>query len=216
MNPRPALSPLQDALEFGPRPDPALGIFETMCVTGGEVPLLEAHLVRLADSARTLYGVEPPLTPSQLRAAVPPGDARLRATFRPGSESGIDHGPIGADPVYERIAPFLLPGGLGPHKWIDRRLLDAITARAGEGSLPLVLDEDGSVLESTRMNVLIEERGRLISPPTDGRFRAGFGRTQLRYDEEPVDLDRLLAADAVVLTSALRVLRLPLRSGLAQ
>ncbi len=95
-----------------------------------------AHLARLTDSARTLYGVEPELAPSQVRAAAPTGNARLRATFRPGSESAIDHGPIGADPVYERIAPFLLPGGLGPHKWMDRRLLDAITARAGEGSLP--------------------------------------------------------------------------------
>jgi para-aminobenzoate synthetase / 4-amino-4-deoxychorismate lyase len=209
---RPALAPLQEALEFGPRPDPALGIFETMCVAGGEVALLNEHLARLTDSARTLYDVEPEFAPSQVRAAVPAGNARLRATFRPGSESEIDHGPIGADPVYQRIAPFLLPGGLGPHKWMDRRLLDAITARAGEGSLPLVLDADGSVLESTRMNVLIEENRRLISPPTDGRFRAGFGRTRLRYDEEPVDLDRLLAADAVVLTSALRVVRLPLRA----
>ncbi len=211
MSAPPELSPLQEALEFGPRPDPELGIFETMCVAAGEVALLNEHLTRLADSARTLYGDEPELTPSHVRAAVPTGDARLRVTFRPGSESELDHGPIGADPVYERIAPFLLPGGLGPHKWMDRRLLDAITARAGAGSLPLILDADGSVLESTRMNVLIEENGRLISPPTDGRFRAGFGRTRLRYDEEPVVLDRLLAADAVVLTSALRMVRLPLR-----
>ena len=211
MSAPPELSPLQEALEFGPRPDPELGIFETMCVAAGEVALLNEHLTRLADSARALYGDEPELTPSQVRAAVPTGDARLRVTFRPGAESEIDHGPIGADPVYERIAPFLLPGGLGPHKWMDRRLLDAITARAGAGSLPLILDADGSVLESTRMNVLIEENGRLISPPADGRFRAGFGRTRLRYDEEPVVLDRLLAADAVVLTSALRIVRLRLR-----
>ncbi len=211
MSVRPALSTPEDALDFGPRPDPARGIFETMCVAAGEVALLDAHLARLADSARTLYGVKPPLTPARVRAAVPRGDGRLRATFVPGSEPVIDHGPIGADPVYERIAAFVLPGGVGPHKWVDRRLLDAIAARAGEGVLPLLVDEDGSVLESARMNVLIEERGRLVSPPADGRFRAGFGRTRRRYDEEPVDLDRLLAADAVVLTSALRTLRLPLR-----
>ncbi len=102
----------------------------------------------------------------------------------------------------------MLPGGLGPHKWLDRRLLDAITVVAGTTALPLLVDDDGSVLESARMNVLIEERGRLISPPSDGRFRAGFGRRRLQYDEEPVDLDRLLAADAVVLTSALRVVRI--------
>ena len=129
---------------------------------------------------------------------------RLRAWTR----STIDRGSRGPDPVYTEIAPFELPRGLGPHKWLDRRLLDAITSAAGARALPLLVDVDGSVLESTRMNVLIEERGRLISPPTDGRFRPGFGRLRLQYDEEPVDLDRLLAADAVVLTSALRVVRL--------
>jgi len=129
--------------------------------------------------------------------------------FVPGDATTVDHGPRGTDPVYTEVAPFVLPGGVGPHKWTDRRLLDAITSAAGPHAVPLLLDDDGSVLESTRMNVLIEEGGRLVSPPADGRFRAGFGRTRLQYDEEPVDLDRLLAADAVVLTSALRVVRLP-------
>jgi len=138
----------------------------------------------------------------------PAGIARLRVTLVPGQGTQIDHGPRPPDPAYEQIAPFVLPGGLGPYKWLDRGLLDAVAEAAGEHALPLLIDSDGSVLETTRMNVLIEERGRLISPPADGRFRAGFGRTRLQYDEEPVDLDRLLAADAVVLTSALRVIRL--------
>ena len=80
---------------------------------------------------------------------------------------------------------------------------------AADGGLPLLIDADGSVLEATWANVLIEERGRLISPPDDGRALPGIGRRALRYDEEPVDLDRLLAADAVVLSSALRVIRIP-------
>ncbi len=205
-----ALTP-RDALQFGPRPDPRAGVFETMRVTDGVVPLLEAQLDRLAGSVRELYGIEVPLPVARVRDITPSGDARLRVTFVPGDSAAIDHGPVGPDPVYEGIAPFVLPGGLGAHKWIDRRLIDAITAAAGEGSLPVLVDEDGSVLESTRMNVLIEERGRLISPPADGRFRPGFGRERLRYSEEPVDLDRLLAADAVMLTSALRTVRLPIR-----
>ena len=82
-------------------------------------------------------------------------------------------------------------------------------AAAADGAMPLLIDTDGSVLESTWANVLIEERGRLISPPDDGRALPGIGRRAFRYDEEPVDLDRLLAADAVVLSSALRVIRIP-------
>lgn len=204
-----ASQPVRDALDFGKRPDARRGIFETILFADGEAPLLEAQLDRLAQSARDLYGAGSGPPAGEARRAVPSGTGRLRVSLLPGGPVTMDHGPRGADPVYTELAPFTLPGGLGPHKWSDRSLLDAITAVAGAQALPLLIDEDGSVLESTRMNVLIEERGRLVSPPADGRFRDGFGRRRLRYDEEPVDLDRLLAADAVVLTSALRVVRLP-------
>lgn len=209
--------PIRQALDHGERPDPARGIFETILLTDGRAPLLEAHLRRLAGSARELYGLElPPMPDTGVAAPAAAGPAaaagtsgRLRVTFVPGERLTVERGPRPVNPTYNAIAPFLLPGGLGPHKWADRRLADAISSAAGPAALPLLLDADGSVLESTRMNVLIEEQGRLVSPPSDGRYRAGFGRTRLRYDEEPVDLDRLLAADALVLTSALRVIRLP-------
>jgi para-aminobenzoate synthetase / 4-amino-4-deoxychorismate lyase len=199
-------APVRNALDFGPRPDPVLGIFETMAVKDGELPMRDAHYARISASARELYGVE-------LAFPAPIGterhwSGRRRLTFVPAQGLTTEQGLIGPDPVYTSIAPFVLPGGLGPHKWADRRLVDAITMEAGEDVLPLLVDSDGSVLETTRTNILIEERGRLISPLTDGRARPGVGRLALQYDEEPVDLDRLLAADAVVLTSALRVLRL--------
>lgn len=204
--------PLRQALDFGERPDPARGIFETILLTDGEAPLLDAHLQRLARSAHELYGVELPPMPGTGPAPLAGATGRLRVCFVPGQPLAVEHGPRPPDPDYAVLAPFMLPGGLGAHKWADRRLLDAISAAAGPRALPLLLDADGSVLESTRMNVLIEEHGRLVSPPSDGRYRAGFGRTRLKYDEEPVNLDRLLAADALVLTSALRVVRLALAS----
>jgi para-aminobenzoate synthetase / 4-amino-4-deoxychorismate lyase len=202
---------VRQALDFGERPDPARGIFETVRVAAGAAPLLQAQLERLSASAEELYGVDLGPQLGGAAAAVPGGTGRLRVSFVPGRGTAIDHGPRGEDPCYTEIAPFALAGGLGPHKWLDRALLEAITAAAGPGALPLLVDEDGSVLESTRMNVLVQEHGRLISSPSAGRFRSGFGRGHLRYDEEPVDLDRLLAADAVVLTSALRTVRIPLR-----
>ena len=39
----------------------------------------------------------------------------------------------------------MLPGGLGEHKWIDRDLLDAQSA---DGTTPLILDADGTILEA--------------------------------------------------------------------
>ena len=213
-------APLRQALDFSERPDPRRGIFETVLIKDGSAALLDPQLARLAASARRLYAREVDVSAAaaaaraaaaRVAAARAAGRARLRLSFepgRPGHGVAIDHGPVGPDPHYTAIAPFALPGGLGEHKWLDRRLPDALTAACGPAAVALIIDSDGAVLEAASMNVLIEERGRLISPLADGRWRPGFGRQRLRYDEEPVDLDRLLAADAVVLTSALRTMRL--------
>ena len=69
-----------------------------------------------------------------------------------------------------------MPGGLGAHKWADRRLLEAAEA---EGSVPLVVDDDGCVLEASRANVFIVEDGRIYTPPADGRILPGVTRRTL-------------------------------------
>jgi para-aminobenzoate synthetase / 4-amino-4-deoxychorismate lyase len=200
--------PLRDALDYGPRPDPELGIFETILVERCAIPALEAHLGRLDASARALYRCEPPSDlPARIRAQASGHSGRLRVTLMADATVTVGRAPLGAPPIYTAVAPFTLPGGLGGHKWADRRLLEAL-ADAAVGALPLLVDSDGDVLEASWANVLIEEQGRLISPQSDGRHLPGIGRRRLQYDEEPVDLDRLLAADAVVLTSALRIVRL--------
>ena len=200
--------PVREALDFGERPDPAAGVFETILVQDGLLVMRDAHYARINASAEELYGAQSVVHAPERRLPRRHWTGRTRITFVPGHELAVEVGALGADPLYTGIAPFVLTGGLGCHKWADRRLLDALGEAAGPGALPLLIDDDGSVLESTRMNVLIEERRRLVSPPTDGRALPGIGRRRLQYDEEPVDLDRLLAADAVVLTSALRVVRI--------
>ena len=205
--------PVRQALDYGGRPEPARGIFETMLVLNGRLPQRDLHYARMDASAKELYGVEhaAPAPPTE-QLPVRRWNGWSRIAYVPGA--GLQPGDLGftrPDPVYTGIAPFVLPGGLGRHKWLDRELLDGITAAAEPGALPLLIDEDGSVLEAAWANVLIEEAGRLVSAPVDGRALPGIGRRRLRYDEEPVELDRLLAADAVLLTSALRTVRIPLR-----
>ncbi len=199
------VAPLRRALDYGERPDPAAGIFETLLVRERRVVRYDAHRERMNASARALYGVAP------LTAPAPPlvhrGDGALRLTFVPGAGLSVHERALSGDPVVRGLAPFELPGGLGPHKWADRRLIDALT-QAADGALVLFIDTDGAVLEASWASVLIAEHGRLVAPLTGGRALPGIGRTRLSYDEEPVDLDRLLAADAVVLASALRVLRI--------
>ena len=109
-----------------PRPDPAAGLYETVLVAGG-LPLdLGAHLERLAASARALYGLATAGDLAERAVAAARGHerARLRIDLVPGEEATIAVtalGPLG--PV--RLRPVVLPGGLGPHKWRDRTLLEA-------------------------------------------------------------------------------------------
>jgi branched-subunit amino acid aminotransferase/4-amino-4-deoxychorismate lyase len=45
-------------------------------------------------------------------------------------------------------------GGLGPHKWLDRTLLEAHEAD-DPATLPLLLDADGYVLEASRASIVV-------------------------------------------------------------
>ena len=68
------------------RPDPALGVFETLLVVDGEPQRLEAHLARLARSLGELYGRALPGdlgTRVRARARARPAAARAcGSTFR--------------------------------------------------------------------------------------------------------------------------------------
>jgi para-aminobenzoate synthetase / 4-amino-4-deoxychorismate lyase len=113
-----------------------------------------------------------------------------------------------ADPV--TLAPALLPGGLGAHKWRDRRLLEDLERRLG--AVPLLVDLDGDVLEAAHANVWVREGSTLITPPLDGRLLPGTVRARLLADppaghtarEEPVTVTRAAAADELLLSSSLR------------
>jgi para-aminobenzoate synthetase / 4-amino-4-deoxychorismate lyase len=201
------------ALLHGNRPDPALGVFETVLVEDGRPVALEPHLDRLASSMRSLYGVAPPPT---LRAGVVAAAAqtrdrsRLRILADPDGSVRIGLSPAG--PLYAlqypaRLEPFTLPGGLGAHKWRDRRLLDALAGLA-RGAVPLLVDTDRCVLEAAHANVWIVEGEELITPPADGRILPGTVRSALvardrAVREESIELERLAEADAVFLTSSI-------------
>jgi para-aminobenzoate synthetase/4-amino-4-deoxychorismate lyase len=199
------------------RPDQQLGVFETLQVRDGRPVELDAHLERLRSSIAALYD-----------SPVPPGTellvferarelalGRLRLTVAPNG-----HGALAAD---VRVAPveralvfpafagaaalvrLVVPGGLGGHKWADRAIVEPLEAT---GSVPLILDSDDTVLEASRANVFIVETGMLVTPPADGRLLAGVTRRRvielLPVREEPIALERLLAAEEVFLTGSVR------------
>jgi para-aminobenzoate synthetase/4-amino-4-deoxychorismate lyase len=146
---------------------------------------------------------------------------RLRIVAAPGAAPEAALAPLGAAasraPV--ELRPWTLPGGLGAHKWLDRRCIDAASARLG--ATPLIVEPDGEVLEAAWGNVFALEGRRLITPPADGRLLPGVTRSRLlglapglglETCEGRLSLDRLARADAILVTSALRM-ALPARLG---
>jgi para-aminobenzoate synthetase/4-amino-4-deoxychorismate lyase len=203
------------ALDHGTRPDPDEGVFETILARDGRTAWLQAHLQRLAASLRELYGVELPAErwaalDAEVRNVAAASGPRARIRVLAGSDATLTvtatpEPPAAKTPV--RLKPFVLPGGLGAHKWRDRRLLAALTATAAS-AVPLLIEYDGTILEAGHANVWIDSGGELLTPPADGRILPGVTRAALLASrvnarEQRLDLTQLVAADAVFLTSAI-------------
>jgi para-aminobenzoate synthetase/4-amino-4-deoxychorismate lyase len=203
------------------------GVFETMLFLDGRPVELEAHLGRLSASVSYLYGSP---VPSRLgsevleAAATREGPQRLRVHVQTGrdgelaSEVSVQPAPeafCGVTVPCVSLVPTVLSGGLGWHKWHDRRLLahrrEAL--RLGGHEQLLLIDSDGAVLETEHANVFAVFRGTVRTPPLDGRILAGTTReviikltsaAGLSLSEEPFGIAELAAADEVFVTSSIR------------
>ena len=213
---------VERALLYGRRPDHSAGVFDTMLVEDGRPVAPEPHLQRLAASVSEVYGATLPRTlaagvhATAAEAASADGRARLRIDVDVDGDADvrvrITLSPAGPPPPEAAVLePYALPGGLGAHKWRDRRLLDALTALR-PGTVPLLVDTDGVVLEAAYANVWIVEGDDLITPPADGRILPGTVRATLLASEpgareEPIELERFASAESIFLTSSITVRR---------
>ena len=197
------------------RPEPAAGVFETVLVEDGVARYLDAHLERLTASVSALYGAQ--LDPGAFERAWGAAEAtaersRLRILAAPDGLVEITVGPApeaSTEPV--TLVPYEVPRGLGPHKWRDRRLVDELTKRE-PGTVPLLVDSDGSVLEASYANVWIVEGQAPITPPADGRILPGITRARLlaaepSAREEAIDVERFARAERRFVTSSISGLR---------
>jgi len=209
-------------------PRPAAGVFTSLRITEGHADGLVDHLARLEASTRALYGKPlPPGLYGQLAerlpdmAAPPPhaqlaGAARLRITVRPVGGpllATVEVAPAGPVTAPVTLRPVTVPGGLGPHKWRDRRLLAHLTAQAGLGPDEhlLLADANGDILETDRANVFAVLNGILCTPPADSRILPGIGRAEtmrraeasgIAVKEAPLSLPRLREATELFVTNS--------------
>jgi para-aminobenzoate synthetase/4-amino-4-deoxychorismate lyase len=138
---------------------------------------------------------------------------RVRVILDPRGDVGLEVAelPAPGDGTL-RLDPVVVAGGLGDRKWRDRRLVGALDAAVAP-ALPLLVDLDGGVLETTRSNVMALVGDALVTPGLDGRILPGVTRAaaldrardlQLEVQERRIGLDELTRADAVLTSGALR------------
>jgi para-aminobenzoate synthetase/4-amino-4-deoxychorismate lyase len=188
-----------------PRPDPAAGLYETIRVEDGAPQALDAHLARLAASQRALYGLAPPPElATRVRDLARGHDrARMRIDVVPGEDADLVVTPL-PDLPSPALRPVVVPGGLGPHKWRDRTLLESHEAD-DPATLPLLVDADGIVLETSRTSILVADLdGTLHTPPPDGRILPGVTVAATGARPRRLTLSDLDRAAALFVTSALR------------
>jgi len=198
-------------------PRQAAGVFSSLLVTGGVTRGLPDHLARLAASVQDLYGKELPasLTTDLTRCLAGGPSGRLRITVRPVGgplQATVEVVPVAQTPSVT-LRPAIVPGGIGAHKYRDRRLLAELAAQAGTSAEQQVLitDETGELLETDRANVFAVMDGVLLTPPADGRLLPGTMRAAvlraahghgIRVGQKPVTLDELSQATEVFVTNA--------------
>jgi para-aminobenzoate synthetase/4-amino-4-deoxychorismate lyase len=209
------------------RPALGAGVFETILVIDGRPVELESHLGRLAASVSSLYGSQPsPRLGAQVveAAASSAGSQRLRVRVYPSPGGGLrsEVSLLAAPEAFSglpaacvALVPTVLAGGLGRHKWHDRRVLSDRRGLLGLGPHEqlLLVDEDGAVLETEQASVFAVFGEVVRTPPVDGRILAGTTREAvvrlaalegLEVSEESFALADLASAEEVFLTSSIR------------
>ncbi len=205
-----------------PRIDPAVGLFETLLVVDGRPVRLEEHLRRLDASLRALSDATLPagLREAILDAAAGTRLGRLRADVTTNADgtrfavrvADVDDSIVfpAAPTVLHRVDVSAAPA---PHKWADRRWIEAIEAEH-PGTLPLfVFAATDELLEAARANVFLVTDGTLRTPRRDGRILPGIVRQEvieiarahgIEVEEARLTFADLLSAEEVFVTGSIR------------
>jgi len=202
-------------------PDHDPRLIETMRFDGIQVPMLDRHVERLAESA-AYFGY--PFDEARFRRHVdrattgtePGAMLTVRATLDRWGRVSVSTAPLPeardepwslvvADQRVDRTDPLFY------HKTTHRRVYDQALAAAREQGADeaLLLNQDGEVTEGTYSNLFVQTGERLVTPPVDSGLLAGVYRdyvldAQPQAEEQVLTLDDLHAADALFCCNGLR------------
>lgn len=172
-----------------------------------------------------LYGQPAPPGTRELvgDAAVGTELGRLRLTVLPDPERATPTANVTVAPVAQALVfpgwagavdltPVAVAGGIGAHKWADRRLIGRAEAST-DPALPLIVDSDGALLEGSRGSLFLVVGEGVLTPAADGRLLPGITRAQvlkaagalgMEVREEVLGPDRLAGADEAFMAGAVR------------
>lgn len=217
------------------------GLFETLRVVAGAVPLWQRHAERLRASAARL-GLTAPDVDAMLaevrRLSEGLDDAVARITFTAGvGERGYSRPRLAKPTTVIGVGPLSLATDIYRHgialRLCDTRLgdqpllagmkhlnrLEQVLARSewddGRWQEGLMADQQGRVICATAANLFAVLAGRLVTPPVDRSGVAGVARAEVLATSDAdiryLSPQQLIEADEVFLTSAVRGI-LPVRA----
>jgi para-aminobenzoate synthetase/4-amino-4-deoxychorismate lyase len=202
------------------RPDPMRGVFTTVLVRDGVPVLAREHAARLQQSAAAVLGRE--LDPDALlgrlgdaAATAAAGRSRLRLTVTGDGRVDSEIRPLSISAAGSwELVPVSFPGGLGAHKWADRDPLVRLPEHpASDRADLLLLDADGTLLETGRANLFLVLDDGVHTPRADGRILPGIarasllrllGRRGIPVHEHDLGLADLAGAAEVFVTNSVR------------
>jgi para-aminobenzoate synthetase/4-amino-4-deoxychorismate lyase len=190
-----------------------------LLVLNGDPVHARDHVERLAASTNAVFGVRLEIDDVMETVAVSTegleGRHRLRLMVSAAGDLTLATEPV--TPYADKprpLAPALVAGGLGPHKWQDRRVLDRLLpTTSGPDTEALLVDADGTLLETARANLFLVLDDGVHTPRTDGRILPGvtrasvldlLERNRIPVRERDIGLGELPLASEVFTTSAVR------------
>lgn len=195
---------------------PAYELLETLRLHNGRYWLLRGHLRRLEGSARALgyvFDREALMAALSARARMhAAGNWRVRLRLSADGQAHLDVLPLEAAPAAPRFA--LAPAPIDSanpwlrHKTTQRDLYAAHAAPAPGIFDTLLYNERGELTEFTRGNLVVETRGRMLTPPVHCGLLPGVLRAAClargRLVEQVLRADDLREADNIWFVNSVR------------